>query len=235
MDDIVYEEGLFFRHAILSWASFAFKVYMNYMARTHFQIKDESLLAGLLPRVPNKDIGFSQDKDASDKLVALKLLGERVPFISPDVDFCSGSYAMVLLQHDSHYFRVAQAVYRFMKKAEKPWQCRLCLHLFVVAMQSAGIIWVPPADLREGPSVAATLWLNKTCGESTFDLRERWLDPRFLVDLPRDLDIFPLTKEENLIATRPSSRPTYIPLTRRTKESSASLSSNKDCKDQQTS
>lgn len=219
MDDVLQEEGDFFRHVILSWVAFAFKVYMNYMARTHYQINDESLLAGLLPDVPCEDIPFNTlDKEATDELVAKKLLGETLPFINSDVDFCAGAYGMVILLRGSHCFRVAQAVYMFMKEAAKPWQCRLCIHLFVVAMQSASMInktVVPPADLREGPSVAATLWLNKTCAASTFNLCGRWLNPHILVDLPRDLTIFPLTKEEGIIDTQPSSTFTYIPLTRR--------------------
>lgn len=231
MDDIVYEEEAFFRHVILSWLEFEFKVFMNYMARTHYQIRDESLLAGIFSGIPYEDISFCLEEEASDESTAKKLLKETLPFISSDVDFCKEAYTMVVLLQESHFFRVAQAVYEFMNKAEKPWQCRLCLHLFVVALQSAGMIYkttVPPADLREGPNVAATLWLNKTCGESRLNLRERWLDTRFLVDLPRDLNIFPRTRDEGIIETQNPSAFTYIPLTRSLQVRSESVSSEED-------
>lgn len=217
MDDIVYEEEVFFRHVILSWLEFEIKVFMNYMARTHYQITDESLLAGIFSDIPYGDISFCLEQEARDESTAKKLLKEKLPFISSDVDFCKEAYSMVVLLQDSHFFRVAQAVYEFLNKADKPWQCRLCLHLFVVALQAAGMIYkktVPPADLREGPNVAATLWLNKTCGESRLNLRERWLDTRFLVDLPRDLNIFPMTRDECIIEKQDPSAFTYIPLTR---------------------
>lgn len=235
MDDIVYEEGAFFRHVILSWLEFEFKVFMNHMARTHYQIRDESLLAGLFTDVTYEDISFCLDEEARDESTAKNLLKETLPFISSDVDFCKEAYTMVVLLRESHFYRVAQAVYEFMNKAEKPWQCRLCLHLFVVALQSAGMIYkttVPPADLREGPNVAATLWLNKTCGESRRNLCARWLDTRFLVDLPRDLNIFPMTRDEGIIKSQTPSAFTYISLTRSLQTKSESVSSDEDTRSQ---
>jgi hypothetical protein len=229
-DDIVDEEGTFFRHAILSWLEFSFKVHMNYMARTHYQIQDERLLLGLLPDLRCNPIPFAMGKEATDEVEAKKLLRNTVPFINPTADFCEGAYSMVLLQSHTHVFRLAQAVFKFMSKTERPWQCRLCLHLFVVAMQAAGMMNptpVPPADLREGPNFAATLWIDKTCGKSKSHLCERWLDPHILTDLPRDLERFPVTKEERIIQRRAShSSPfTYIPLTRKTQPNSKSVSS----------
>lgn len=233
LDDVVYDEERFFRHAILSWLEFEFKVFMNYMARTHYQIIDESLLAGLCADSPYQDISFCLDDKATDEHTAKKLLKETLPFITSDVDFCQEAYTMVLLLRDSHFFRVTQAVYEFMHTANKPWQCRLCLQLFVVALQAAGMIYkttVPPADLREGPNVAATLWINKTIGESKLNLRERYLDPRFLVDIPRELKIFPTNCNEAILQTQDHQAVTYIPLTRRIKAKSESVYSHQSGK-----
>lgn len=228
-NDIVCEEGYFFRHAILSWVEFSFKVYMNYMARTHYQIADPSLLAGLLPGLPCQQTSCHLDNVATDEQAAKKLLRSTLPFINSDADFSPGAYSMVLLQHCTHPFRFARAVYEFMNSTERPWQCRLCLHLFVVAIQTAGMLIVPPNDLRQGPDVAATLWIIKTCGQSKLKLCERWLKPFFLVDLPRDLNIFPLTKEETIVQRTVSSQGlTYIPLTRGGKPKPGRVSSEEE-------
>lgn len=234
-DDIVNGEAEFFRHAILSWLEFSFKVHMNHMARTHYQIKDEILLVGLLPDFRCNPFAVCVDKKSTDEAEAKKLLRITVPFINPDTDFCEGAYSMILLQSHTHVYRLAQAVYEFMSKAERPWQCRLCLHLFVVAMQAAGMMHptpVPPEDLRESPNSAATLWIVKTCGKSKSDLCERWLDPHILTDLPRDLKLFPVTKEERIIQRQTShSLPfTYIPLRKESQPTSSveELSPNND-------
>lgn len=227
--DILPEEGALFRHAILSWVEFSFKVYMNYMARTHYQIVDPSLLAGLLPDLPCQHPPYRLDSAETDEEAAKKLLHDTLPFINSHTDFSPGAYSMVLLQHCTHPFRFARAVYEFMKSAEKPWLCRLCDHLFVVAMQTAGLIITPPTDLREGTNSAATLWIIKTCGQSNLHLCERWLQPGCLVDLPRDLIIFPLTKEEIVVQRAvPSLYSTYIPLTRRRQPSPSCLSSDEE-------
>lgn len=230
--DIVCEEGALFRHAILSWVEFSFKVYMNYMARTHYQIADPSLLAGLLPDLPCQHGSLGLDGVVTDEQAAKRLLHSTLPFINPDVDFSPGAYSMVLLQHCTHTFRFARAVYEFMNSTEKPWQCRVCLHLFVVAFQAAGMLVVPPSDLREGSNVAATLWILKTCGQSKLKLYERWLQPGFLVDLPRDLDIYPLTKEETIVQRREYSQGlTYIPLSRNRQPSPGCVSSSSSSED----
>jgi hypothetical protein len=216
-DNITEDEETLFKHVILSWLGFSLKVHMNYMARVHYQIKDEILLIGLLPDLKCNPIAFSIDENATDEVEAKRLLESTLPFIDPVNGFRGGAYAMVLLQSHTHVFRLARAVYEFIDKTDRPWQCRLCLHLFVCAMQAAGMTQptpISPADLREGPNVAAATWIERYCGESKARLCERWLDPRILTDLPRDLDIFPLTEEERIIQRQPSSGFTYIPLTR---------------------
>jgi len=219
-DNITTNEGEFFTHAILSWLEFSFKVHMNHMARTHYQIKDEILLVGLLPDFWCNPTPFTIGREASDETEAKKLLKQAVPFICADAGFCEGAYSIVLLQFHTHVFRVTQTVYEFMKKNEKPWQCRLCLHLFVVAMQAAGMMDqtpVPATDLREGPNVAASLWIEKTCGKSKAKLCERWVNPHILTDLPRDLKHFPISKEEHFLQTQQTaSTITVIQLTRQT-------------------
>jgi hypothetical protein len=236
-DDITNEEGAFFRYVILSWLEFAFKVHVNQMARTHYQIKDEMLLVGLLPAATGLPcqpipVPMCTDEEANmDEIEAKKLLRNTVPFINPNADFCEGAYSMVLLQYHTHVFRVAQAVYEFMSKTARPWQCRSCLHLFVVAMQAAGMVGVNATDLREGPNAAASFWIVIVCGESTLPLRERWLRPRILSDLPRDLNRFPIDKEERVTrrrATNSDSPFIYIPLARQTQPSSALLVSSSD-------
>lgn len=220
MDNYIeHEEGEFFRHAILSWLEFSFKVHMNHMARTHYQITDPLILLKLLPDLECNPIQMSVDNETTDEKEAKTLLRNNVPFINPDAGFCKGAYSMVILQTHAHVFRVTQAVYEYMNKTVKPWQCRLCIKLFVVAMQAAGMMdpaQVPPEDLQEGPHIAATLWLEKTCGSSKFNLCERWLDPHILSDIPRDLQHFPVTKEERIIQRKSSLPFTYIPLKRQT-------------------
>ena len=68
------------------------------MARTHYQIKDETILAGLLPGTWCGDtIPTTLGRGATDETEAKKLLSEAIPFISQDTGFCEGAYTMVLL------------------------------------------------------------------------------------------------------------------------------------------
>lgn len=205
---ITEEEGLFFKHVVLAWLEFAIKAYMNNMARIYYQIKDEQILVALLPHVyPLKFLPHLTDEDN-----AKRLLENTLPFINRDEGFCPSAYSMVLLQTHTHIFRLARAVYNSMEKNQKPWTCRTCLYLFATAAQASGLMGkIPPTYVREGTHLAVESWINRTCG-SCERLSERWIKPGILIDLHRDTEYFPITKEENITQKRAAAY-TYIPLT----------------------
>lgn len=214
-DDILEEEESFFKHVILSGMEFFLKVHMNYMARTHYQVKDERLLVGLLPDFKTESLPFAVCNKLPDDVQAKSFLRNTLPFVNTDIDFCEGAYSMILLQTHTHVFKVVRAVYNFISSTKKPWRCRLCLHLFVVTAIAAGLIeTIPVSRLRGGPSEAASSWIIQVCGKA--DISQEWLKPNILTDLPRDKAIFTSTKEEDIVQRRTVKAYTYIPLTRST-------------------